>query len=145
MSRRLESLASASGVADLVHFEGAVSDVGPYLRRIHVGVLCSDREGLSNAILEYMAYGLPIIATRVGGNVELVAEDNGMLVAADDADQLASALQTLLRDSEHRASLGRHSREKALAMFSWDKSMNDLEHYYQTLAAKRATDPSRSQ
>lgn len=136
---RLEALTSSSGVAHLVHFEGAVSDVGPYLRHIHIGVLCSDREGLSNAILEYMAYGLPIVATRVGGNVELVAEDNGTLIAADDANELASALQTLLKDSERRTRLGRHSREKALAMFSWDKAMSDLQHFYQTVAAVRPT------
>ena len=73
----LLSLAQSLGLTSLVHFEGKVKDIDSYLRLRDIGVLCSDKEGLSNAILEYMAHGLPIVATAVGGNPELVDARNG--------------------------------------------------------------------
>ncbi|MBB6091639.1 glycosyltransferase involved in cell wall biosynthesis [Povalibacter uvarum] len=129
----LEALARECGVSERVHFEGAVKDVGAYLRHVDIGVLCSDREGLSNAILEYMSYALPVVATQVGGNGELVNADNGVIVPPDDVDAMASALQRLVGDRELRGRLGRTSREKALTLFSWEKSMSDIEAYYRSL------------
>ena len=70
----LIQLARKENVQDFVHFEGAVQNVSEYLQHVDIGVLCSDREGLSNAILEYMAGGLPVVATAVGGNTELVSK-----------------------------------------------------------------------
>jgi glycosyltransferase involved in cell wall biosynthesis len=136
----LEQLAQSSGVRDLVHFEGEVSDVSSYLRRLDIGVLCSDREGLSNAILEYMAFSLPVVATRVGGNPELVTQENGILVEPGDADALAQALQLLVADQHMRARMGVASRERAARLFSWDRSMADLEGYYRSLL--RPAEPS---
>ncbi|HEY6644774.1 glycosyltransferase [Povalibacter sp.] len=139
----LETLARDSGVGDRVHFEGAVKNVGAYLQHIDIGVLCSDREGLSNAILEYMSYGLPVVATAVGGNGELVSSDNGMTVPANDVDALAGALQTLVEDRELRARLGAASREKATGLFSWEKSMDEIEAYYRALV--RVGSPTSTQ
>lgn len=129
----IEDLVRAHAIGDRVHFEGAVKNVGDYLRHVHLGVLCSDREGLSNAILEYMAYALPVVATDVGGNTELVGSDNGVIVPPSDIDALANALQTLIEDAGLRAKLGTASREKAQALFSWNKSVLDIESYYRSL------------
>jgi len=130
----LESLASDLGIRDRVHFEGAVKDINTYLRHVDIGVLCSDREGLSNAILEYMVYSLPVVATRVGGNVELVDHDNGRLVPPDDVDALAAALRELIDDEPLRHRLGAASRRKVSERFSWERSMRTIEDYYRSLA-----------
>jgi glycosyltransferase involved in cell wall biosynthesis len=62
----LLALARTLGISARVHFAGSVENVGDYLTHLDVGVLCSDREGLSNAVIEYMAYELPVVATAVG-------------------------------------------------------------------------------
>jgi L-malate glycosyltransferase len=139
---QLEQLAQSCGVRPLVHFEGAVSDVSSYLRRLDVGVLCSDREGLSNAILEYMACSLPVVATRVGGNAELVMQENGLLVEANDADALAKALRVLAVDKDLRVRMGVASRERAVRLFSWERSMADLESYYRSLVGSPEATPA---
>ena len=135
---QLEQLAQALGVGNSVQFEGAVADVDSYLRHLDIGVLCSDREGLSNAILEYMAYGLPVVATKVGGNSELVTASNGFVVPPNDVDALTAALSTLVGDANLRARLGDSSREKAHRSFSWENSMRDLEDYYRSLLLNRS-------
>src|SRR5690606_19591897 len=70
----LESLARELGIADKVIFAGRISDVPGYLDRIQIGVLCSDSEGLSNALIEYMFKGAVPVVTAVGGNPELVSD-----------------------------------------------------------------------
>jgi L-malate glycosyltransferase len=141
---RLEQLAAQCGVADLVHFEGAVTDVGAYLQKLDIGVLCSDREGLSNAILEYMAAGLPVVATEVGGNAELVTRENGICVPANDVDALASALVKLIADRQLRTSMGAASFARVQRDFSWESSMATLQAYYRSqLAAQAASSTSR--
>jgi len=129
---RLEELAAQCSIRDRVHFAGAVTDVSAYLQRIDIGVLCSDREGLSNAILEYMAAGLPVVATNVGGNAELVGKDNGICVPADDVDSLAQALGVLIADPQMRRNMGAASLARAQRDFSWENSMAQLQSYYRS-------------
>jgi len=123
---RLEELARELDLGADVVFAGAVSAVQPWLRSLTIGVLCSDREGLSNAILEYMAWGLPVVATSVGGNPELVTEDNGLLVPPAAPDALASALQRLLGDPALRERMGRASARRVRDVYSWEASMTAL-------------------
>lgn len=118
-------------VQEYFHFEGAVHNVSDYLQRVDIGVLCSDREGFSNAILEYMANGLPVIATAVGGNIELVNEENGRCVPADDPATLAEALQELISDQQKREQMALVSCKRVEECFSWRGSMLHLEGYYQ--------------
>jgi glycosyltransferase involved in cell wall biosynthesis len=66
----LLKLAHDLGIAERVHFMGALKSINDYLYNFDIGVLCSEKEGLSNAILEYMSFGLPVVATAVGGNGE---------------------------------------------------------------------------
>ena len=100
----LEALIAALGLGRIVTLTGAEEDVRPYLAAMDVGVLCSEAEGFSNSILEYMAARLPVVATDVGGNREALGEA-GLLVPARDEEALAQAILALA-DAEVRA---RHS------------------------------------
>lgn len=126
-------LAESLGIAERVHFLGAVENVADYLAHLDIGVLCSDREGLSNALLEYMASGLPVIATAVGGNVELVDEHNGIRIPVGDFTALGNALVALGGDGELRHRLGAASLNKARNSFAWDRVIPQWEGYYRSL------------
>ena len=133
---QLRNLSKTLGVGDRVHFMGSVENVGDYLGHIDVGVLCSDKEGLSNAILEYMAYGLPVIATAVGGNSELVDKTNGICIPAGDAEALANAILYLAESRAVRDKLGKESRKKVLGNYTWDRIIPQWERYYISIAAE---------
>lgn len=129
----LQNQACAAGLEERVHLPGAVHNVGDYLHHLHIGVLCSDREGFSNAVLEYMSHGLPTVVTAVGGNKELVDPSTGICVAAGDSSALADALILLADDPQMRVQLGAAGRRKVATHFSWEHSMAELESYYSQL------------
>lgn len=133
---RLESRVSAAGLDEIVTFAGAVRDVPAYLYNLDIGVLCSDREGLSNAILEYMACGLPVIASSTGGNCELVDETNGICFPVGDCHALAAALEMLATNPGERSRLGAASLEKIRQSYSWQRAMASLEDYYLELVGQ---------
>ena len=133
----LKSLARALKVADHLFFLGAVKDVPAWLYHLDIGVICSDREGLSNAVMEYMSCGLPVIATAVGGNTELVDDENGICVPPGDVDTLATAIIKLTKDSPMRHRMGEASAEKIKRHFSWQRSLMELELYYHRQLEKR--------
>lgn len=111
----LESQAAAMGIGDAVHFLGDRSDVRELLQGFDVFALCSLSEGYSIALLEACASGLPIVATDVGGNREIVVDGrNGLLVPPARDDALADAFATLLRDPAGAAAMGCAGREWAL-------------------------------
>ena len=127
----LAQTARASGVGDSVEFLGEVTDVPGVLARADIYVQPSFQEGLPNAVLEAMAMGLPIVATRVSGNEDVVADgDNGLLVPPGDPDALAGALRTLVADPALAARMGRRSREIVEARFSLAAVMNQLRAAY---------------
>jgi glycosyltransferase involved in cell wall biosynthesis len=132
----LEALSRQLGLDSRVHFQGAVTNASYYLQQVDIGVLCSDREGLSNAILEYMAAGLPVVATSVGGTPELVDQSNGACTPAGDSAALARALVSLVCSPELRKSKGSKSFERARNHFSWEKSIAATEVYYTELVYK---------
>jgi glycosyltransferase involved in cell wall biosynthesis len=108
----LERAAVDTGFSDRIHFLGDIPWVPALVRRLAVGVLTPIRnEGLSNTLLEYMAAGIPFVATDCGGNRELSdAGRCGRIVAAGDADALARALIELLSRPDEGASMGRSGR-----------------------------------
>ena len=130
---KLENLVKRLQVEKNIHFAGVVKDVAAYLYQLDIGVLCSDREGLSNAILEYMACALPVVATKVGGNTELVDKENGICVLPDDVEALAKALSQLIENEDMRKKMGTASLAKTKRYYSWHRSMAELESYYKTL------------
>jgi glycosyltransferase involved in cell wall biosynthesis len=114
--RRLRGLAQRLRVADAVAFAGSVPDVAPYLAAAHVAALTSDGEGLPNSVMEAMAAGLPLVATRVGGIPELVRDGRtGILVARGDHRAVAKALVALARDPSLRARMGDAARRRIAA------------------------------
>jgi glycosyltransferase involved in cell wall biosynthesis len=97
-----------------VHFTGALKQVAPVLKHFTIGVLCSDSEGLSNALMEYLACGLPVVCTSVGGNPELVTEGvTGFLVPAGDPAALADRIHVLLSDTARAQDMGLRARQSA--------------------------------
>jgi len=115
----VRELARGLAVMDTVRFPGHVGDVAGLLAASDVGVLCSRAEGLPNAVLEYMAGGLPVVATDVAGNREALGEASGHpLFNPGDADGLAVRLRELLGQPGLRDPLGGLNRERARAAFS---------------------------
>lgn len=93
------------GIAEHFQLLGSLTDVPHFLSTLDIAVLPSRGEGLSNALLEYMAAGRPAIATDVGGNGELMTHDkNGLLVPSENVEALAGAILQLL-DEPHKAEL----------------------------------------
>jgi len=116
---QLEAATRKLGLTDAVTFLGARPDVPELLRRSDVYVSSSRTEGMSNALLEALACGLPLIATRVGGAEDIVDDRvNGVLVPDGDAATLASALTELTTDRTKRRAMGEASRRVALSRFA---------------------------
>lgn len=115
----LKKLATDLGVRNRVIFTGSVDNAVPYINRFTVAVLCSESEGFSNALMEYMQAGRPIICTDTGGNPELVQDGtNGFLIPVGDVDALADRLVKVLSDSALARSLGKSARETVHSNYS---------------------------
>lgn len=113
--------AKEAGLGDRILIPGRVEDPENLLPGFDIYVNCSVFEGASNAIMEAMASGLPVVATHVGGTPELVKEgDNALLVAPRNVEQLAGAFSTLAADPDMRRRFGEHGRR-------WITDRHDLE------------------
>ena len=107
------------GLADLVADVDVVSGLEPLYARTDVVVLPSRRDPLPRVVMEAMVRGIPVVATRVDGIPEMVADgETGFLVAAEDAAGFADAVERLLADPELRARMGAAGRERARELFS---------------------------
>lgn len=114
-----EHLVAALNQGEQVWFAGDRSDIPELMRGLDVFVLPSLGEGISNTILEAMASGLPVIATAVGGNPELVAPGlTGTLIPSDDSEAMAQALLAYVKDPARRAQEGRAARTEIETRFS---------------------------
>jgi glycosyltransferase involved in cell wall biosynthesis len=115
---QLQALAASLGISDRVHFAGEVAEVPVYLRQSDIFALPSRAEGISNALLEAMACGLPCIASDIPGNRALIRhEQNGLLVQPDDETALAEAFQRLAGDAGLQEQLGRAARRTTEEQF----------------------------
>lgn len=101
----LEAQIADSGLTDAVELAGIVSDVERHLNEAHVFLLTSAFEGLPLSVLEAMSCGLPVIATRAGGTVDIVSEDTGILTDPYNTEALTDALCKLAADPVLRASM----------------------------------------
>ena len=119
-------------------FLGRRDDVPRILSTSDIAVLPSKAEGLPNAVLEYLATGLPTIATRVGGNAEIIQDGkNGLLVPAEDSSALAGAMLRLLRDPAFSVSLGQNGRDFVLREFSFARLIEKTDQLYTELLGSR--------
>ena len=131
LRNELEELARAEGLGDRVVFAGRVADVAARLGSLQVGVICSDSEGFSNAVLEYMFRGCAVVATDVGGNSEAIDDGRtGLLVPPDDVSALAAALARLVTDVPLRRSLAAAARAEATARYDWARCVAAHQDYY---------------
>lgn len=132
-----ERLLEDAGLRALAWMPGTRDDIPDVLRAFDVFVLPSLNEGISNTILEAMATGLPVIATSVGGNVELVDEGaTGALVPSGDVDALAAAMERCVDDPAHRSRLGATARRRALERFSMQAMVKGYSDAYDAVLAR---------
>jgi sugar transferase (PEP-CTERM/EpsH1 system associated) len=132
-----EFAASDPDLAGRVTLPGACDNVPEVLNALDVFVLPSISEGMSNTILEAMASGLPVVATRVGGNPELIEEDSGWLFAPGQVEELAHHLERLERASDLCREMGEAGRRRAVVEFSLERMIADYRNLYRELAARR--------
>lgn len=142
IASQLQSQATELGIVQNLLFLGPRTDVPDILSASDVGLLCSHQEGFSNAILEGMAAGLPMIVTDVGGNAEAVLDRvTGLVVPARDSRRLAEAIVRLANEAPLRTSMGAAGRERVTALFSLNHCVDCYEILYRTLlAGKRPVD-----
>jgi glycosyltransferase involved in cell wall biosynthesis len=126
------------GLGDHVQLLGERRDVPSILRRASLFVLPSRTEGISLTLLEAMASGLPVVATRVGGNAEVIDDGRtGWLVPAGDARQLADAIGRLWRNPDEARQFGQAGRRRVEDYFDVDLMVGQYEELYQEVLAGR--------
>jgi glycosyltransferase involved in cell wall biosynthesis len=131
----LTELRDRLNLTDTVQLIGNRKDVPRVLMASDIGVLSSHSEGLSNAIIEYMAAGLPVVCTDVGGNTEMVEDEvNGFVVPAGDSAAMAAALAKLLSDPERARTLGQRGQRRAEDMFDINRCVERTQALYRRLA-----------
>ncbi|SFF95189.1 TIGR03088 family PEP-CTERM/XrtA system glycosyltransferase [Neptunomonas qingdaonensis] len=130
----LKERVSLLGLESKVWLSGDRKDIPDLLRTMNIFVLPSLGEGISNTVLEAMATGLPIVATRVGGNPELVDDNRtGCLVPVGDVDELAKVLQGLIDAPEELSAMGTAGLEKVNNQFDWDVTVTNYLAVYDEL------------
>ncbi len=134
----LEREAESLGLKNRAVFLGDRRDIAAVLASLDVSVLPSSSESLSNAILESMAAGVPVVASRVGGNPELVGADRGMLVTPNDDKALSDAIEGLLRDPAIRVALGANAKRFVQANFTVEQMRDRYEALYARLLQKKS-------
>lgn len=126
----LKDLACELAIADRIEFKGSCATI-ELLAGCDVGVLASRHEGFSNALIEYMAVGLPVVATDVGGNRDAVTNGhNGLLVPAGECRALSEALSRLMREPKFRDALAAAGYERAREEFSIERCVTAYEQFY---------------
>jgi len=131
---QLEEMVRELSIESNVRFWGRQPHVSNYLSQMTVGVIASDSEGLSNAIMEYMCAGLPVVATDVGGNPELVQHGvTGLLVPPNDESAMAEAIMKLLSSYEDRTRMGKRGFDVMKKDFSIEKMLQETSRVYESL------------
>ena len=143
----LKALAKALRIEESVQFAGLVSNVGDYLEKADIFVLPSRAEGMSNALIEAMSFGLSCIATKISGNTELMGLNpdqivseggffvakNGIFINPDDVEGLAKAILFLIHNAQVRKEVGIHGRSHIQNHFSIDSIADRYVALYRSL------------
>lgn len=132
----LKAHAEKLGLNEHIRFLGSRPDVNDFLRLADVGLLCSHEEGFSNAILECMAAGLPMVVTDVGGNAEAVVDgETGYVVPAHSPESLADAILRMNKQGE-LIRMGAKARQRAEELFSMTACIDGYEAMYREMGAR---------
>lgn len=130
----LKSLSQELGVGDKVLFMGSRNEVNKILQALDVFILNSKTEGMSYAVLEAMATGLPVIATSVGANVELINHGKeGYLFSVGDIESLAKYIAKLTRSESQLLKMGENGRKKIIKNYSFSKMMSSYRELYKEI------------
>lgn len=139
--QRLQWLAAELGVGDRVIFTGAREDPWPIMQACDIPMLCSETEGLSNALIEYSAAGKPVICTAAGGNAEVVLDGvSGFVFQTGDVGYAAEKVRQLLGDPALAASMGEHGRLRVSQQFAVDGMVEQHLTLYRSLTAQATAD-----
>lgn len=130
----LRDLVAELGLDNIVLLTGKRTDIAELLRAMRLFVLPSQNEGISNTVLESMATGIPVIATRVGGNPELVVDgETGSLISPNDPVALEAAIERYLSSPELIDLHGRAARERVVKVFSLTTMLQSYRQLYDRL------------
>lgn len=136
LTERMRALATSLGISQQVHFIGRCNRIAELLAISNVGVLTSKAEGFSNAVLEYMAAGLPVVATDVGGVREAVQEnETGFIIPVGDDEALASRIVSLLHDEKAAFAMGERGQRLVTQKFSCEAQLERTTQLYQRLVS----------
>jgi len=128
---KLKNLASELNIEPNVIWYGSVENPYRLLSVFDVAVLSSYSESFSNSVLEYAAFGLPIVASNVGGMKEIIQDgESGFLVPSGDPEQLAEKINTLLEDEPLRKKFGQNAREHVFREFSEQRILEQYQDFY---------------
>jgi glycosyltransferase involved in cell wall biosynthesis len=128
------------GLEGKVLLAGPREDVPAVLRATTIAAHPGEQEGFSNAILEAMAAGLPVVASRAGGNPEAVVDgETGILFPPGDAGAMAQAILSLLRDPARAKAMGNAGRRRVLELFSIRKMIAEVEQLYERLLLRNSS------
>lgn len=131
----VERLASDLGLAQRVHFTHAEGNVKDFLSILDIGVNCSEGEGLSNAIMEYMAYGIPCVVSSSGGNPDLIEDGvTGRTFALGDHEALARCIEATVDDTAIRDRFVRNAAEKVRTEMSMETMVDRFSAFYRSLS-----------
>jgi len=146
LKAQCEAVLAEAGMADLAWLPGERRDVADVMRGLDCFALPSLAEGISNTILEAMASGLPVVATQVGGNADLVRDGvTGRIVPAGDAAAMAEALVQLAGDPAAAAAMGRAGRDDAERLYSLQAMVSAYQQVYDRQLARTGRGAARSQ
>ncbi|MBC8115169.1 MAG: GT4 family glycosyltransferase PelF, partial [Candidatus Saccharimonas sp.] len=135
---KLEGLTRELGITSCVEFLGERTDVPSLLAQAGFFVSSSLTEGISLTLLEAMAVGLPVVATAVGGNSEIVADGvTGQLVPPADPESLARAIVTMCRNETRWTALGQAGRDRVSEHFEVRRMVSEYEHLYRELLEQK--------
>lgn len=134
---KMKSLAKELGIgARQIDFPGEREDISDFYRNSDILLLTSDWEGTPNVLLEAMGYGIPVIATNVGGVPKIVKEDCGFQIAPDDEKAFIKTTLNLIHNESLRNELGKNGREYVKHFHSTDFLQNRLLNIYQKVLSK---------
>jgi glycosyltransferase involved in cell wall biosynthesis len=135
LQTQLADMVQTLRLGESVKFVGLQRNVAELLHRGSIATLPSRWEGMPNAILEAMACGLPVVATRVSGSEDVITHEvNGLLVEPEDSQALAQALSALLRDPARASAYGKAARETIEQNYSLEHITNTYVELYQRMA-----------
>ncbi|MGA1794321.1 MAG: glycosyltransferase [bacterium] len=134
----LRGMAERLGIAERVIFAGFQPDVLPWMASLDIFCLTSEEEGLPQSLLEAMALGRPVVATRVGGTGEVIGREGkeGILIPPGDADALCRAVVSLIRSPRDAQRMGNEARERIRREFLIEDTLEKMAGLYEECIAQ---------